>query len=96
MKRLKPLPAEVAAARGTQITALNVLPAKRSPSFCGPLEPLALVPEPNAAASATAQIPRLAGSPRVFIRIRWSPWSPSRIVTAMTGRVQQRPSLSLA
>src|SRR5271165_6751835 len=77
MKRLKAPPAELAADRGTQVTTLKVLPAKRSASFGGPPAALVLEPaEPNAAASTTAQIPTLAGFDRVSIRIESFPCPP--------------------
>src|SRR6516162_6716380 len=88
MKRLKAPPVEIAAGRGTQITALRVLPGSRSSSLSGPLAPFALAPpEPNATASATMQTHILAGLHRVFILIRWSPRAPlGQLFSAGLGR----------
>jgi len=77
MKRLKVPPAEVAADRGTQVTALKVFPARRSARFGGPLAALMLVPaEPNAAARMTVQTRTLAGFDRLSIRIESFPSPP--------------------
>src|SRR5215469_6373085 len=88
MKRLKAPPVEIAAGRGTQITALKVLPGSRSSSLSGPLAPFALAPpEPNATASATIQTHTLARLHRVFICIRWSPRAPlGQLFSAGRGR----------
>ena len=72
MNRLKAPPPDATAGRGTQVTALNVLPARRLARICGPSAALASVPamtntmDDNDArdennAIKTAQAPTMAG-----------------------------------